>query len=154
MQAANACLQMQASISSCKCLLANASFNCKKQMQAAGCKYKQMGKQPANASYNWKLQLQDANASCKCKLQLQAANASFNCKMQMQASIARSKCKLQLQAANASFNYKLQIARWLLTMSVLSDAIAFDPYALALGDAIASEKEGLALVLLPPDFEH
>ncbi|GKB94440.1 hypothetical protein Tco_0980577 [Tanacetum coccineum] len=39
----------------------------------------------------------------------------------------------------------------LLTMSVLGDAIAFDLDALAFE---MSKKEGLALVLLPHDFEH
>ncbi|GKD00338.1 hypothetical protein Tco_1170612 [Tanacetum coccineum] len=95
----------------CKCKLQMLACNlqmlackCKLQLQEANasCKYKQMGKQPANASCNWKLQLQDAITRCKCKLQLQDANASSNCKLQM----LTCKCKLQLQAANASFNCK------------------------------------------------
>ncbi|GKB51112.1 hypothetical protein Tco_0901865 [Tanacetum coccineum] len=64
----NACLQMQASIASCKLQEANASFNCKLQIVRSKCK----------------LQLQDANASCNLQaainIQTKHSNNITNCK--------------------------------------------------------------------------
>ncbi|GKA58671.1 hypothetical protein Tco_0757984 [Tanacetum coccineum] len=77
MQAANACLQIQAAN-------ANASCKCRCKLQMITCKCK----------LRMQMQASNENASCKCRcklqMQMKAANADASCK-----------CKLQMQAANA-----------------------------------------------------
>ncbi|GKE08251.1 hypothetical protein Tco_1411802 [Tanacetum coccineum] len=77
------------------------------------CKCKQMGKQPTNASCNYKKQMQAASASkWVSNLKMQAAIARCKCKLQMQVAIARCKLKAAnacLQHANSSSNCKLQM---------------------------------------------